>query len=745
MWDCVVDHISHGAYQSLIDCGWCPVWTGSSSIGPDSRVVVKLVKDGHRHMVSLDVEDDDDVARGLMPTFKMTAIAPGSDVSIYSRRGERTVVRRAAVSGITAFSRPGYGISQPILPSGGLRVVGLDVEQSTAYRGGDFPLPQDSLLSIGIATSDGQYLCRYVKGYHIPSKLPSSMGYDVSRVESSQELADWAITWLVLECPDLVIVHNGYSYDIRVLAYHASRMFGRYFREVSLGAKGKGYDLNIPGVTMVDTHRYLDKLHSQEYDYLSLDHLASTLCDTPKSQQPPLDLQYDSHADMTDIVFYNIHDAVLHVNVAYASKCIDELMSACSVFKSPLDDVTRFVTGTMVSMLLASHAVSSGVMIDWSEEEWPDAKYTGAMVIKPAPGFYRDVYVLDVGAMYPSVMVDANVSMETVEPCKLDVALPDDPALRQVYTTMSWDDQFTYVLADGMRSRTRKSPPGIVVSALKHLVATRKRVGKKTPHGWALKIGANSVYGALGASTSKLQSYRGASMVTAIGRIITSTAAGIAELMGFQVIYGDTDSVFISKRQLSHITVEHYLATLHLVFDYMTLPSIRLELEKEFKSFIIMGKKMYYGTLVKPDGSHATEVKGIAAVRKDRVQIARTVSSAVCESICQLGPEAAIEDVSEIVAEAIASAKLGALPFDDMTRSVRRKGSSFVVYEDDAGNVIWLSQDDIDSKKSFPKPSGDYVAKAISSAADPILEACGMPNSAELSHRLAARIMAGLI
>ena len=169
------------------------------------------------------------------------------------------------------------------------------------------------------------------------------------------------------------------------------------------------------------------------------------------------------------------------------------------------------------------------------------------------------------------------------------------------------------------------------------------------------------------------------------------------------------------------------------------------ELEKEFKSFIIMGKKMYYGTLVKPDGSHATEVKGIAAVRKDRVQIARTVSSAVCESICQLGPEAAIEDVSEIVAEAIASAKLGALPFDDMTRSVRRKGSSFVVYEDDAGNVIWLSQDDIDSKKSFPKPSGDYVAKAISSAADPILEACGMPNSAELSHRLAARIMAGLI
>ena len=73
----------------------------------------------------------------------------------------------------------------------------------------------------------------------------------------------------------------------------------------------------------------------------------------------------------------------------------------CSVFCCPISGVARFISGTMVSTMLASYAVSIGKMIDWSEE-WPETRYTGALVLHPVPGLYNDVHVLDVGSMYPA-------------------------------------------------------------------------------------------------------------------------------------------------------------------------------------------------------------------------------------------------------------------------------------------------------------------------------------------------------
>ncbi|KAF8516072.1 hypothetical protein JB92DRAFT_3312587 [Gautieria morchelliformis] len=73
-----------------------------------------------------------------------------------------------------------------------------------------------------------------------------------------------------------------------------------------------------------------------------------------------------------------------------------------------------------------------------------------------------------------------------------------------------------------------------------------------------------------------------------------NTLGSVASALGFEVIYRDTDSVFLTKVSRHHITVDNYLNTLHLHT---------------------------------PSGNLRQEIKGLAPVRKDRPKVAQVLVS----------------------------------------------------------------------------------------------------------------------
>jgi len=692
-----------------------------------------------RSRVREDVDADRHTIRravGLTYTPKATAVLPGSRCEVFPSEGPTGHVRLASVLGVVPYSTPSLGIRAEAAEPSVRRLVGLDIEQDTSSRPHGFPLAHDPITSVAIVTWDRRYLCRYTTGYHKPEALPDSEGYDVLRLPDSESAAKWALDWIVSEVPDFVAIHNGYSYDVKVLAVHCPASYSRYFKSVNLGKQDRGYDLDVPGVTMVDTYRYPDKLHRGEYSSFSLDHLSTAICGIPKSEQPDLGVRRSWCQDMTDIVYYNIHDAMLHLLLADKSGWITELVSMCSVFRCPISDAARFISGTMVSTMLASYAVSVGKMIDWSEEEWPETKYTGALVLSPTPGLHKGVYVLDVGSMYPSVMIDANISMETVS-CT-DVGTDSDAGevdiTSQVVTpntTVDWNSDFVFVTSDGIASKSSLSPIGLAAGALRQLISTRIKVGKRTPTGWALKIGTNSMYGALGARTSKLQSYRAASMTTAIGRFISVLASSVASVLGFKVIYGDTDSVFLTKVSKRYITVGNYLSTLHCILDNTPFVSVRLELEKTYSSLISVKPKMYYGLVHGPNGDLRREIKGLAPVRKDRPKLAQILVDEVCEHICTYGIRNGLPGVTSLVADDDAKVATGFATVEECSMEKRRGGMSYLVHKNDMGNITWLRMDQREAYSG--SVSKDWVRSGIRSALDPILAACGMPSARTMS------------
>ncbi|CAM9380478.1 unnamed protein product, partial [Discosporangium mesarthrocarpum] len=78
------------------------------------------------------------------------------------------------------------------------------------------------------------------------------------------------------------------------------------------------------------------------------------------------------------------------------------------------------------------------------------------------------------------------------------------------------------------------------------LIGMRMKVCKKTPQGWALKVLANSLYGTFGAKTSPMYMRKCATTVTTIVRWLVSLTSTLVEsVTQANVLYGDTDSVFI--------------------------------------------------------------------------------------------------------------------------------------------------------------------------------------------------------
>ena len=234
----------------------------------------------------------------------------------------------------------------------------------------------------------------------------------------------------------------------------------------------------------------------------------------------------------------------------------------------------------------------------WEREEWLKRVkiqaengiegYEGAIVLDPKPGIYLDdpVSVLDYASLYPSSIIEKNISHET---------LIEDPGLLEEigednYHTISYQDwiyrnkgkgdtiekidagtQTTcyfmkpeYMKSKGMFQEGEKEM-GIIPAVLRHLLDARKRTRglikqtddefkKKVLDGLQLayKVTANSVYGQLGAKTSTVYKMSLAACTTSVGRSrIDDASRGVklwAEKKGYpepDVVYGDTDSVFV--------------------------------------------------------------------------------------------------------------------------------------------------------------------------------------------------------
>lgn len=222
------------------------------------------------------------------------------------------------------------------------------------------------------------------------------------------------------------------------------------------------------------------------------------------------------------------------------------------------------------------------------------------------------------------------------------------------------------------RFRWMKEPMGVLPEILTHLLDTRKatkKVMKETnkklkgmdmsdekyditktysevldKRQLALKVSANSAYGAMGVRRGYLPLMPGAMCTTYKGRLAVQLAAdSIQKDHGGKLIYGDTDSNYISFPHLK--TAEEcwdYSEKVSKEVTKLFPPPMNLEFEaKIYWRFLIITKKRYMSLScerdgiieLNKDGTPKINKKGVLLQRRDNCNFIRTVYAKVIMDI----------------------------------------------------------------------------------------------------------------
>ena len=304
---------------------------------------------------------------------------------------------------------------------------------------------------------------------------------------------------------------------------------------------------------------------------------------------------------------YCLNDAQLTYELTSMSDSIvmKLLLMISRIGKMPMNDVSRLgISNWIRSMLFYEHR-RIGALIPRQDElaEKGGAssksiikgkKYKGGLVIDPRPGVYFDVSVLDFASLYPSLMKVHNLSYETVN-CTHPECRPN-----KIPDTDSWE------------CTKRNGITSLVIGSLRDLRVGHYKQLAKDPTlskqerelygvvSQSLKVYLNGAYGSFGFESFAFYCLPVAEATAALGRdAITRTIAKCKEL-GVDVLYSDTDSLFLhspSKEQVSTISgwADSGLG-------------VELDLDKVYRYVAFSSrKKNYFGVF--PDGT--VDIKGL--------------------------------------------------------------------------------------------------------------------------------------
>ena len=259
-----------------------------------------------------------------------------------------------------------------------------------------------------------------------------------------------------------------------------------------------------------------------------------------------------------------------------------------------------------------------------------DCGFEGATVLEPQVGVHTDpILVLDFASLYPSIIRGHNL-------CYSSIVLDNNYLNLEGYKYSTFNG-ITFV------QNNVSILPDLLENMAKSRKYEKKLMGKtsglqKEIHNMnqnAYKISMNSVYGFLAAQT--LQCKKIASTVTYIGRqMILETEKQVHKTPFLEVIYGDTDSVFV-KYKKDYKNIQELISFGEELSKEITKVSfhgpILLEFEKIFLPFILFSKKRYTGVQYNIDGSSKRTSKGIVTNRRDNCPLLRNIYSDLIDII----------------------------------------------------------------------------------------------------------------
>ena len=409
----------------------------------------------------------------------------------------------------------------------------------------------EKVISIGISDTDGDS-CVYVL---------NEEGKQIDKIKAISKFIEFkdeaellkAVFKKMGEYP-IVITFNGDNFDFLYLDNRAKRL--KIEETMIPFVRTRSQDIYLSHAAHIDLYRFFRQPAMRIYAFGGA-YERVTLSELGKSLLGKEKVKLDRHIwdlDLEDLIKYNAQDAEITLELTTFSnnQAIDLIFMLSRITKMPIDDFTRssvsiwiqnwmYFEHRLLNYLIPRKEDIMRLKGDASTEATiKGKKYQGAIVIEPQVGVWWNVYVLDFASLYPSIIKTRNLSYETIN-CN-HVECKGNKIPETNHWVCNKNVGISSMLVGFIRDirvywfKDRAKDPNLSESERNQSNVIQS----------SLKVILNASYGVFGSDNFALYCPPVAESTAALAReAITKTKDYCEQRLGLQVLYGDTDSIFV--------------------------------------------------------------------------------------------------------------------------------------------------------------------------------------------------------
>ncbi|MDP6457843.1 MAG: DNA-directed DNA polymerase I [Candidatus Bathyarchaeota archaeon] len=492
-----------------------------------------------------------------------------------------------------------------------IRRVAVDIEVHTSVVN-RLPNPEEAtepITAVSFTASDGLRRVILLNETGEEATLPEIEDAEVKFYENEKSLM--AEVFRVLDEYPVVLTFNGDNFDLRYMMNRAKNLaFSNDEIPITVGRRFA----YLRNGLHIDLYRFFMNNAIRVYAFGNR-YRQNTLDAVSGGVTGRIKIPVGAINDLTfeELARYCLNDADITFGLtSFNGDLAMQLMVIMSrISKQTMEDLTRMGVSRWILALMEWKHRKMGWLIPNAQDILlskggttttamiKGKKYQGGIVQDPKPGVHFEVTVLDFASLYPSAIKNWNLSYETLlcshEDCK-DNLVPE---------TNHW----VCTHKKGMTSLIIGSLKDLRVLRYKPLAKDKRLpLEERTYYDViqsALKVFLNASYGVFGAESFPLYCPPLAESTAAVGRYAMTRAIEKAQSLGIDVLYGDTDSVFLAhptREQIDELT------------DWTDKElGIDLEIDKEYRYAIFSKRKKNYLGVFRDGG---VDIKGLTGKKR---------------------------------------------------------------------------------------------------------------------------------
>ena len=458
-----------------------------------------------------------------------------------------------------------------------IRVFTIDIETAAENGFPDIESADQEILLITVKDS-------FTGIYHVWGSRPyktSKAEVNYTHCADEQELLKMYLAWWTENYPDVITGWNVQLFDVpyicnrlaRILGDKTTKLFSPWkllsSREINIQGR-KNISFDVSGITVLD---YLDLYRKFTYtnqESYRLDHIAFVELGQQKLDHSEYDTFKQFYTnDWKKFVDYNIHDVRLVDQLEDKMKLMDLAFTLAYDAKVNLEDV--FSQVRVWDAIIYNYLRKRNIAIPPKIKQEKSVQYAGAYVKEPVPGIYDWVVNFDLNSLYPHLIMQYNISPETLVDERHPKASVDRILNRDFITNKDYA-----CCANG--AMYRKDVRGFLPELMEKIYDERKvykrkmldakqeyeaspsdslqkTISRYNNFQMARKIQLNSAYGAIGNQYFRYYKLANAEAITLSGQVsirwiegeVNSYLNSVLQTKGVDyVIASDTDSIYLN-------------------------------------------------------------------------------------------------------------------------------------------------------------------------------------------------------